>query len=55
MYPWLHVGPFALSTYSLLFLCAFIVGGILQPRMVLLFITATLMVYMVVGFGFVWV
>ena len=29
MYPWLHVGPFAISTYSLLFLCAFIVGGII--------------------------
>jgi phosphatidylglycerol---prolipoprotein diacylglyceryl transferase len=28
MYPWLHVGPLAISTYSLLFLCAFIVGGI---------------------------
>ncbi len=28
MYPWLHLGPFAISTYSLLFLCAFIVGGI---------------------------
>lgn len=29
MYPWLHLGPFVLSTYSLLFLCAFIVGGFL--------------------------
>jgi phosphatidylglycerol:prolipoprotein diacylglycerol transferase len=28
MYPWLHVGPYAISTYSLLFLCAYIVGGI---------------------------
>src|SRR5712692_11553678 len=28
MYPWLHLGPFAVSTYSLLFLSAFIVGGI---------------------------
>jgi len=28
MYPWLHVGPYALSTYSLLFLCAYIVGGV---------------------------
>ena len=28
MYPWLHLGPFAISTYSLLFLCAFIVGRI---------------------------
>ncbi len=27
MYPWLHLGPFAISTYSLLFLCAYIVGG----------------------------
>lgn len=27
MYPWLHLGPYALSTYSLLFLCAYIVGG----------------------------
>lgn len=29
MYPWLHLGPFAISTYSLLFLCAFIVGGLI--------------------------
>jgi phosphatidylglycerol---prolipoprotein diacylglyceryl transferase len=29
MYPWLHLGPFALSTYSLLFLCAYIAGGII--------------------------
>jgi phosphatidylglycerol---prolipoprotein diacylglyceryl transferase len=29
MYPWLHLGPFVISTYSLLFLCAFAVGGIL--------------------------
>ena len=28
MYPWLHLGPVTVSTYSLLFLCAFIVGGI---------------------------
>ena len=28
MYPWLHLGPITISTYSLLFLCAFIVGGI---------------------------
>src|SRR6266516_3585435 len=28
MYPWLHLGPFAISIYSLLFLCVFIVGGI---------------------------
>ncbi len=28
MYPWLHLGPFAISTYSLLFLCAYIVGGL---------------------------
>jgi len=27
MYPWLQLGPFAVSTYSLLFLSAFIVGG----------------------------
>src|SRR6266566_6750320 len=27
MYPWLHLGPITVSTYSLLFLCAFIVGG----------------------------
>jgi uncharacterized membrane protein YraQ (UPF0718 family) len=31
-----------------------VLSRILQPRMVLLFIVATLMVYMVVGFGFVW-
>lgn len=29
MYPWLHLGPFAISTYSLLFLLAFAVGGML--------------------------
>src|SRR5438067_5108263 len=29
MYPWLHLGSFALSMYSLMFLCAFIVGGII--------------------------
>jgi phosphatidylglycerol:prolipoprotein diacylglycerol transferase len=28
MYPWLHLGPYTLSTYSLLFLCAYTVGGI---------------------------
>ena len=27
MYPWLHLGPLTISTYSLLFLCAYIVGG----------------------------
>ncbi|GAC1349516.1 MAG: prolipoprotein diacylglyceryl transferase [Ktedonobacteraceae bacterium] len=32
MYPWLHLGPFAVSTYSLLFLCAYIAGGILTYR-----------------------
>lgn len=29
MYPWLHLGPYAISTYSLCFLCAYIVGGII--------------------------
>jgi phosphatidylglycerol---prolipoprotein diacylglyceryl transferase len=29
MYPWLHLGPLTVSTYSLLFLCAFIVGGLI--------------------------
>src|SRR5436190_14267487 len=29
MYPWLHLGPITLSTYSVLFLSAFIVGGIM--------------------------
>src|SRR5258708_30029664 len=29
MYPWLHLGPLTISTYSLMFLCAFIVGGII--------------------------
>ena len=29
MYPWLHLGPFTISTYSLMFLCAFIVGGLI--------------------------
>src|SRR5579883_1864283 len=32
MYPWLHVGPFVISTYSLLFLCAFAVGGFVTYR-----------------------
>jgi phosphatidylglycerol---prolipoprotein diacylglyceryl transferase len=32
MYPWVHIGPYALSTYSLLFLCAFIVGGLITYR-----------------------
>src|ERR1700693_3491561 len=32
MYPWLHLGPVVVSTYSLLFLCAFIVGGIVTYR-----------------------
>jgi phosphatidylglycerol:prolipoprotein diacylglycerol transferase len=29
MYPWLHLGFFTISTYSLMFLCAFIVGGLI--------------------------
>ncbi|HXX79183.1 MAG TPA: prolipoprotein diacylglyceryl transferase family protein [Ktedonobacteraceae bacterium] len=29
MYPWLHLGPITISTYSVLFLCAFLVGGIM--------------------------
>src|SRR5207248_1463357 len=29
MYPWLHLGPIVISTYSLMFLCAYIVGGII--------------------------
>jgi hypothetical protein len=28
MYPWLYPGPYALSTYSLLFLCACVVDSI---------------------------
>ena len=32
MYPWIHIGSYALSTYSLLFLCAFIVGGLITFR-----------------------
>ncbi|GAC1404386.1 MAG: prolipoprotein diacylglyceryl transferase [Ktedonobacteraceae bacterium] len=28
MYPWLHLGLYTLSTYSLLFLCAYGVGGL---------------------------
>jgi phosphatidylglycerol:prolipoprotein diacylglycerol transferase len=32
MYPWLHLGPFAISTYSLMFLCAFVVGGAITYR-----------------------
>ena len=27
MYPWLRIGPATISTYSLMFLCAYIVGG----------------------------
>lgn len=29
MYPWLRIGPATISTYSLMFLCAYIVGGLL--------------------------
>ena len=29
MYPWLQLGPYEVSTYSLLFLCAYSVGGII--------------------------
>ena len=29
MYPWLYLGPLVISTYSLCFLCAFVVGGLL--------------------------
>ena len=32
MYPWLHIGLLAFSTYSLLFLCAYIVGGLITWR-----------------------
>jgi phosphatidylglycerol:prolipoprotein diacylglycerol transferase len=32
MYPWLHLGPIYLSTYSLCFLAAFAVGGYLVYR-----------------------
>lgn len=32
MYPWLHIGPVYLSTYSLCFLAAFIVGGSMVYR-----------------------
>jgi phosphatidylglycerol:prolipoprotein diacylglycerol transferase len=32
MYPWIYIGSHAISTYSLLFLCAFIVGGIITYR-----------------------
>ena len=35
MYPWLYPGHYALSTYSLLFLCTYVVGSInltLSPR-----------------------
>ena len=28
MYPYIHLGPVAISTYSILFLCAYIVGGL---------------------------
>ncbi len=27
MYPWLHLGPFVISTYSLMFLLAYVIGG----------------------------
>ncbi len=32
MFPWLHLGPLAISTYSLMFLLAFIVGGYVTYR-----------------------
>lgn len=32
MYPWFHIGPYAISSYSVLFLCAFIVGGVITYR-----------------------
>jgi phosphatidylglycerol:prolipoprotein diacylglycerol transferase len=32
MYPWLHIGPFYLSTYSLCFIAAFAVGGLVTYR-----------------------
>jgi phosphatidylglycerol:prolipoprotein diacylglycerol transferase len=32
MYPWLRMGNFAISTYSLLFLCAFIVAALITWR-----------------------
>lgn len=32
MYPWLHLGPYAISTYSLLFLCAYAAGGLVTYR-----------------------
>jgi len=35
MYPWLHLGPVYLSTYSLLFLAAFMVGGYITYRQAL--------------------
>src|SRR5215469_1182872 len=28
MYPYIHLGPVAISTYSIMFLCAYIVGGL---------------------------
>ena len=31
-----------------------VLSRILQPRLVVLFVAATLAVYMLVGFGFVW-
>jgi prolipoprotein diacylglyceryltransferase len=32
MYPWLSLGPLVISTYSLCFLCAFLVGGLLTSH-----------------------
>ena len=32
MYPFLHLGPIALSTYSLCFLAAYAVGGFVTYR-----------------------
>jgi phosphatidylglycerol:prolipoprotein diacylglycerol transferase len=32
MYPWLHIGPLTVSTYSLCFLAAFAVGGLVTYR-----------------------
>jgi uncharacterized membrane protein YraQ (UPF0718 family) len=32
-----------------------VLGRVLRPRLVALFVGATLLVYMLVGFGFLWV
>jgi prolipoprotein diacylglyceryltransferase len=55
MYPWLHLGPYALSTYSLLFLCAYAAGGIVTYREAQRQHRATeALLRVALGLGFAW-